>query len=181
MKNRSIITIFAFLAVILLAFGCIKDSEEVINTDQEVFFQVTYINYAFGKQASGFFIDKTGAVKTYQGEAKWDSEALKGQLSDLQMKENLALATITKKQLMLDELKKYTQTISNISTDKFSKRISGGADRGSFMYYAYTFNSAENIYKAVKLAEDGDWVSNNEDANAQIIVDWLKDIQENVF
>lgn len=172
-------TIFILILSVKLA-GCEVANEPTIETNnigQEVFFEVNYINYSWGEQASGFLIDKSGKVNSYKGKAKWYSDESKGQLTESQMKDNLALASIVSTQIQQADLNKYTALISKISTEKYSKKTAVGADMGSYTYIAYIYNSNEKVYKAIKLAEEGDWRMYNEDANAKLITEWLKSIQ----
>jgi hypothetical protein len=162
----------------LLISSCEVDNEPLTTVDgQEVFFEVNYINYAWGEQASGFLIDKFGKVNSYKGKAKWYSDESKGQLTESQMKDNLALASNVSTQIQQTDLIKYTNLISKISVEKYSKKTAVGADMGLYTYIAYTYNASERVYKAIKLAEEGDWRMYNEDPNAKLITEWLKSIQ----
>jgi hypothetical protein len=180
MKHSPIFSKIIILLAFFVSTSCVKEPEILpasIPTDQEVFFEVNYINYAWGEQASSFFINKLGEIKSFKGKIKWNNEASKGQLSELQMKENLDLAKISKKTITISDLSKYSLLIPKITSSNFTKRKAVGADMGGYSYYAYVYNSNEKVYKAIKLAEAGDWESYNEDPNAKIIFDWLKEIQ----
>ena len=91
------------------------------------------------------------------------------------------MAVEKKKEISRSELAKYTSLITSISTEKYSKRNQVGADMGSYTYTAYIYNSDEKVYKAIKLAEEGDWATENLDNNAKLITNWLKEIQVDAF
>lgn len=170
-----------FLGLLLLFLSCIKENAEPQLKGQDVFFEINFTNFAWGDQASVIYVKSDGSVILNNGKNKFNYEESKGQLTVDQMKENIALATQIKKQLPITELNKYTSLIPNLTDTNFTKRVPAGADKGSFIFTAYKYNANENIYKAIKLAEDGDWVSNNTDPNAIIITEWLKSIQEDIF
>lgn len=181
MKNLNFIgkLFFMFFGLVLLA--CEKEVPNAkLDAAQEVFFEVNYINFAWGKQVGGFLIDNTGAVKKIT-DPKYLAEENKGQLTESQVKEKLALAVEKKKEISRSELAKYTSLITSISTEKYSKRNQVGADMGSYTYTAYIYNSDEKVYKAIKLAEEGDWATENLDNNAKLITNWLKEIQVEAF
>jgi hypothetical protein len=178
MGNTAVLknTILLFTGLFLVSCE-VEKAPIAIPVGQEVFFEVSYINFAWGEQASVLFIKSNGEVMFNKGKNKYESEDSKGQLTEAQLKENLALAKTTKKQIPLNELEKYSSLISELTDSNFSKKTSGGADRGSFVYTAYKYSEPEKIYKAIKLAEEGDWSSANLDPNAKKITNWLKTLQ----
>ncbi len=177
MKKLNLLSKLFLLTIGIGLLGCVKEEPQAkLDASQEVYFEVNYINFAWGKQVGGFLIDNTGAVKKIK-DPKYLAEENKGQLTQNQIKEKLALATEKKKEINLTELAKYTSLITSISSTNFSKRTQAGADMGSFTYTAYIYNDAEKVYKAIKLAEAGDWASENLDNNAKTITKWLKEIQ----
>ncbi len=184
MKRRKIIKLIPILGIALFSMGCVKESSVIEATkvaDQEVFFEVSYVNFAWGKQANGFFIDNAGNTKIFQGELKWKNSEMKGKLSETEMKDNLSLATISKKIVSADEFSKYTAILPILTDTQLSKKTSGGADRGSTVYYAYKFDKSTKTYTAIFLAEEGDFNMQNKDANAVKVTEWLKKIQIEAF
>lgn len=181
MKKLNFIGKYFLMVFVLVVMGCEKEAPNAkIDAAQEIFFEVNYINFAWGKQVGGFLIDNTGAVKKIT-DPKHLAEDHKGQLTENQVKEKLAIAVEKKKEISPSELGKYTSLINSISTDKYSKRNQVGADMGSYTYIAYIYNKDEKVYKAIILAEEGDWSMENLDNNAKIITKWLKEIQEDTL
>ena len=183
MKRDKILKLIPVIGLAFISLSCIKEEAEVtpIARSQEVLFEVSYINFAWGEQASVFYVKSDGEVKYQNGKPKYNSADSKGKLTEAELKENLALATINKKQIASSELTKYSSLISSLKDDSFSKRTSVGADMGTYIYTAYQFNETEKVYYSIKLAEDGDWVSFNQDPNAKIITTWLKSLQVEVY
>lgn len=181
MKKLNFVNKIVLMFLGIVFFSCEKETVEAkIDANQEVFFEVNYINFAWGKQEGGFMIDKTGAVKKITA-LKHLAEEHKGYVTEAQMKEKLLFATEKKKEIAANELLKFTDLIPAIKSDNFSKRTNVGADMGAYTYYAYVYNANEKVYKAIKLAEFGDWTTENLDTNAKKITVWLKELQVEAF
>jgi hypothetical protein len=183
MKRNKILKLIPFVGLVFLSLTCEKEEDAVTPkaSGQEVFFEVTYINFAWGEQASVFYVKSDGTVKYQKGKPIHFSENSKGQLTESELKENLALATINKKQIPTAELNKYSAMINDLKSVSFSKKIQAGADMGAYTYTAYQFSETEKVYRAIKLAEEGDWTSYNLDPNAKVITEWLKSLQTEVY
>ena len=183
MKRNKILKLIPFVGLVFLSLTCEKEEAIVAPkaNSQEVLFEVSYINFAWGEQASVFYVKSDGTVKLQNGKPRYLSDELKGQLTEVQIKENLALATSTKKQIATTELTKYSALIGDLKKESFSKRIQNGADMGAYTYTAYQFSETEKVYNAIKLAEEGDWSSYNLDPNAKVITAWLKSLQNEVY
>lgn len=182
MKRNKILKLLPFIGLVFLSLTCEKEATVAPKLDtQEVLFEVSYINFAWGEQASVFYVKSDGTVKYHNGKPKYFSENSKGQLTEVELKENLALASTTKKQIATTELDKYSALIANLKEESFSKKTQVGADMGAYTYKAYQFSETEKVYRAIKLAEEGDWTSYNLDPNAKILTEWLKSLQTEVY
>ena len=58
------------IAGVLLLPAC-SNEEFPVPDDQEIFFEVNYVNYAWGFQNDGFLIDKMGRVRTFDKPKEW--------------------------------------------------------------------------------------------------------------
>lgn len=175
-------TIYLSLILFSVSFGCtdleIDSAKKSGLLDQEVYFEVTYKNKAWGNRHEGFIVDKSGEVKAYKNPENWnEAHDNKGILTATQMKENIDKTVVTKVKVDAVKLKAFTDKIPNITATDFTKRIAIGNDLGQTIYYAYTYDSSTNTYLPILLSETGDWKSENKDIRAIEITKWLTDIQ----
>ncbi len=175
-------TILSIL-ILTLAFslGACSDDSEQIATGQNIYFEVNYVNFAWGKQFKGILIDKDGKIRTYDKPTKWNIVSEKTELSVSQMEENIASATLSEKTVSLSELKENIARISTIVPGNFSKPVNGGADRGTTSFFAYRYDEARSVYIPVLLGETGDLEVSSMDKSSTEISAWLNGILAKVY
>ena len=71
MKSKIHVLQIIFLLITTSLSACNQETIET-STDQEIFFEVNHINFAWGKQFRGFLIDKSGQIRTYDNPVKWN-------------------------------------------------------------------------------------------------------------
>ena len=163
------------------SLGACSDDSGQIATKQNIYFEVTYINFAWGKQFKGILIDKDGKIRTYDKPAKWNTASEKTELSVTQMEENVANTTLSVKTVSTTELKENIGKINAIAAGNFSKPVNGGADRGTTSFFAYRYDEARSVYIPVLLGETGDLEVSSMDKSSIEISAWLNGILAKVY
>lgn len=167
-------------SMLLVLLNC-SDAETIPPAGQEILFGVSYVNYAWGKQNRGFFINQKGQVYTYNNPAKWNFPQEDASLSEVLMKENLSASQLKDTIISATEVKKFASVLYDIREDRFSPRTAKGADMGSTTYYAFRFDPDSKTYKPVLLALYGDFETQNLDLNAVEITNWLKTLTASLY
>ncbi len=165
--------------VIFLVFSFLScDDESILYDGAVVYFSHYYINYAWGYNHSGFFVDNEGNLKKFSQPENWHFLTNEGYISASKMEENLKQCTITGS-VSKKELSNYVYKMHLIVEGNYSERKNEMFDAGSVASYCYKYDRTTQMYKAVLLDVYGDWAQTNYDKNAQSIDAWLKSIKVN--
>jgi hypothetical protein len=175
MKSIRLITICLFLTSCCVS-GCKKNI--VINENQALLFQVDYLNYAWGYQHSGFFIDNKGNVLTYKNPQEWNFPDKNFNLSESQVHENFVKCSNSGIKIPAEELNKFSLHIKNISSSKVTALKNVAADAGSLEYICYQFSEESGMYKGSLIKMEGDFTCENLNFYSKKVVEWLKDIND---
>ncbi|HOB84177.1 MAG TPA: hypothetical protein PK521_09420 [Bacteroidales bacterium] len=166
--------ILILLLVLVSLAGCRKNF--TLSDDQEVLFQYEYRNHAWGKQHSGYFIDKKGNILIYNNPEEWNNPDNDLMIYQDKLHENLDRCTISDKIIPLYELEKFTRHIPNISSSKVSAVRNTGADMGSHKFICYKFDETFHVYKGYLIKMEGDNTCENLNFYSKKIVSWMKEI-----
>jgi hypothetical protein len=177
MKSSFKKTIFFALLVMAMP-GCKKNY--IISDKQAILFQFEYINYAWGYQHNGFYIDNEGNVLTYNNPENWNFPDNNSRLSEAQILENLGKCTRTSIKISQDELQKYSNYIRNIASSKVTALRNIGADAGSLEFLCYQFFEDSETYKSYIIKRDGDFTCENLNFYSKKVVTWMKDINNSL-
>lgn len=171
-------------AVLLLSFfafvGCDEGTVEG-STEQQIYFEVSYTNSAWGKQFKGFIIDRDGQIRLYENPAKWNQVNGKNGLTLGQIKENILNTTRASTSIPAADLKNYISKSITIGDSAFSKPVSGGADRGITSFYVYHYDKETQVYKSVLINQTGDIETFNKDKSAVEVSTWLSTVLAQVY
>jgi hypothetical protein len=165
--------LFVVVALLLLFSGCRKG---FITANQEIWFQVEYVNYAWGYQHDGFLIDMSGNVLVYDNPGSWNFPDENMNLTEQEMEENLKLCSPSGLKIPEAELARYSSYIPNIAASKLTSPKQTAADAGSISFICYQING-DNIYKGNLVRQEGDWTRENLNFYSKRVVAWLKEIQ----
>ena len=167
MKSKILSLLFIFLLI-----GCEKD-EFFTNSDQEIYFRVDAINFAWIFYHAGFMIDSSGYVRGYNLPKVWNWEDSLGYIAKSKMKENIGqLDTIITK-INRDTLKKYINKIKKASRGPITDPVTQMFDAGTTRYSAYLFDSGSQKYKEVIIKQIGDQFIDNKSPEANQIYNWI--------
>lgn len=170
------------LVALVMLFSC-QSSQDETPTEQpelpaelEVLFQYEYINWAWGYQHSGWFIDNHGKRRKFDisESGNWKNTDSDGYISKDDLAFNFAKATEITQQISLSVVVQNEQLISGTVDGDLSEPESGGADMGAFAYFCYAWNEELQMYKKQLLSVEGDWTQHNISQEAIALTHWLK-------
>jgi hypothetical protein len=169
--------LFTLLFLTLIISGCKKNIS--INEKQSILFQVDYVNYAWGYQHNGIIIDNEGNVLSYKNPQSWNFTDNELNITEAQVRENMAICLNSVKKISSDELNKYAGYIKNISSSKVTAPKNVAADAGSLVYTCYQYSEKSGTYKGSIIKTEGDFTSENLNFYSKKVTAWLKSIYDN--
>ncbi len=170
--------LYFWLGILFIALEGCNEPLPGDTATQEVFFEMSYTNFAWLKQHQGFLIDKDGRIGTYDSPEKADSRE---QISIQHMKTIQQSLHWLPQPVGKEELRRYASKIKEIKQYELSPGIGMGNDQGSYRYYAFLYDEKLEVYTQVLLAEAGDVQRSNPDSAAIAITAWLKQLQQQVY
>ena len=162
------------LATMLMA-GCKKNY--AVNEKQHILFQYEYVNYAWGYNHEGFFIDDEGNIMTYKNPEGWIFHDQNYNLTENQLDENISKCTKSEITISKEELVRLSSHIRNIASSKVTAIKSAGADAGTSVFICYEFNEESSLYKGFLIKMEGDFSCENLNFYSKKVSLWLKDIK----
>lgn len=179
MKTRSFLIALCLLFAALMLPACSGD-EITVSDEQEIFFEVNYVNYAWGFQNNGFLIDKSGRVHTFDKPKDWKF-AGSGPITLAEMDARLSKTTIANYTVPAGELGQYIDKLKRVSDKEFTDPVNAGADMGASAYYVYRYDASTKTYNAVLLQSVGDNNVYNKDSDAKEIAEWLVKVRQKLL
>lgn len=169
---------FVFILAVFSSGGCKKNN--AINENQQILFQYDYINYAWGYQHFGFFIDNEGNILTYKNPQTWNYPDENFTLTEFQLRENSENCVNTGEKINPDELEKYAGYIKNISLSKITALKNVAADAGAGQYICYLYSGVSGTYKGTLIKMEGDFTCENLNFYSKRVSAWLKGINDTI-
>jgi len=180
---KSILSFIAYVistfTIIIFTSSCNKDDSNR-NTQNlgHILFQYDYVNWAWGYQHAGWFIDSSGNVKGYNLPHNWKyADSLGYILKDsleLNYNNTDTLLFQVEKQELLEKAKMIEKTING----KLSAKTHTAFDAGSAVLYCYYWDRKKGAYKIIFLAESGDFEQHNLDTSGIALSNWLISIMD---
>jgi uncharacterized Fe-S cluster protein YjdI len=174
--------VFLYLTIVTVAVliftGCKKNY--TVSNDVELYFQMDYLNYAWGYQHSGYIIKGNGEVLTYDNPEKWNFPDSNFIITADQVAENLAMCSPAGIAIPVNELAKYTSHIGNIASSKVSALRNVAADAGSTQFICYEVSGEEKNYKGYLIKMEGDFTCENLNFFSKKVVSWMKEISSSL-
>jgi hypothetical protein len=167
--------LLSVILMFLAAPGCKKNHS--LNENQQILFQFDYLNYAWGYQHHGFFIDSEGNVLKYSNPEGWNFPDSELNLSAAKTEENISKCIPAGISIDKDELLRYASYINNISQSKVTAIKNAGADGGTSQYICYQFSANSGTYKGHIVKMEGDFTCENLNYYSKKVALWMKDIQ----
>lgn len=175
MRTVLVISIALVLAGCQLLVDSGSDDESI---DQKILFEIERTNYAWGFVHRGIYVDSTGAVYRYdRGSEPW------------QAKRDSSFTEVE----LLDKYSRGRERIGQIDAETLSERvawISAAAqgrlttpnfacnDAGVLSFLAYRYDAQTGHYTPVVLRQSGDRFRENQAAQAEQLVTWLRTLDD---
>lgn len=172
-------TLTIYLPIIIFAIaaaGCKKNLSPV--NDQQLMFQMDYINYAWGYQHSGFLMDGEGKIYTYENPVSWNFPDANFNLSEDQVAANIQFSTNSGR-VSREEVAKFGSYIDNIAMGKISGLKNTGNDEGTIQFICYRA-SGNGSYKGTLIRMEGDFTCENLNFYSRKVVTWLREINTSI-
>lgn len=153
MKNTLLL-----LCIVLGTITFAACDDEPKNADvQEIYFETSYRNAAWGLQSSGTFIDEKGKEHAYNLPNQWYTCDSLGEISKADLMLNLKNCNSIARTVNSDTLNVMIAQINALNTDSISQEGISTADYGSKNYYAYKYNAVTNKYQRILIKSIGDY------------------------
>ena len=173
MKFQSKIIIIFLIALFMT--GCNKN--HVVTEKQHILFQYQYINYAWGYNHEGFFIDDKGNIMTYKNPEGWNFHDQNYNLTENQLNENISKCVNSDIKISREELARFSSYIDNIASSKITAMKNVAADAGTSVFICYNFVEESSIYNGFLIKMEGDFTCENLNFYSKKVSLWLKDIR----
>jgi hypothetical protein len=149
--------------------------------DQPVFFEYRYLNNAWGVADQGWLIDSQGKQRGFDfpEEYRWPDST--GHISLEDLNHNLGQTDTLIQVVSRKKFDKYARLIRGAAEGSLGERRQVGADMGSATLSCYAYDPETGTYQYVLLAAKGNLEQFNQSAEAEKLVDWLKDLDGLMF
>ncbi len=141
--------------------------------EQEYLFEFYHINFAWGFQMSGMYIDKQGNVYTYNHSHSPWKPSRDNLLTVNDLQEKYAHKKEHVNSIEQSQLHNMYKLIERAGTGKISAPKRRCADFGAGSYSAYMYNKESMSYIPVLLYQFGDVAKKNLSEEAEILYEWL--------
>jgi hypothetical protein len=180
MKKRIVAFLYALSGFMPVVSSC-NDLPSATATDQAIYFEVNYVNHAWGEQYKGFLVGKDGKIGTYDNPSlasvPIDSESFTADKID----EKWSMSRISAAVPDLGSFSSNVSKIPQLKETTLTKPVQRGADMGATSYYAYRFDRETSTYRRILLKQTGDFEIGNTDPEAVAVADWLAQVSKEIY
>ncbi|MBP1640271.1 MAG: hypothetical protein H6Q17_1854 [Bacteroidetes bacterium] len=166
--------IYLLFTVVLLLAGCSSSA----TYEKKAYFELSYLNYAWGYVRQGWLIDEDGRVLSFHNPKTWNSDEDGGYITQDALSNNILYCDSTIRTIPLATLSHYRSLIPSALSGKISDNGWVGCDGGTVSYICYYYDSTKGKYKKVVLKQSGDYSCENVSASAQSIITWMESISK---
>jgi hypothetical protein len=175
-------TIVYFLAFgFIIASSCTHSGKSAPQApiSQRVLFQQSFVNYAWGYQNRGWFVDNQGTMKAYRvTNAEYWVRPDSGYISVDDLLSNYAQADRIIYEIPANELRQKYGLIASAASGEISERSRSAYDAGLVQFSCYWWNPDRGMFKEILLSLSGDWSQNNLSPAAMELDSWLKRLNQ---
>jgi|APLak6261658528_1056013.scaffolds.fasta_scaffold27234_1 hypothetical protein len=163
--------LYLLLISLFLISNTVKSSPQNNNSFGNIIFDCYYLNFAWGYQLNGFYINKDGEIFQYNRENndRWITK-------DEKLTEQVLYDKYKNKQLVgkieLHDLENKKRLINKAALGKLSKKHTA-YDAGERSCVTYLFNPKTERYTEIMLGSSGDFEQINSSNEAQKLIRWL--------
>lgn len=167
------------LGIFLTSFSCEKNTASTSeDLEQQIFFELEYINFAWGAQLNGCYMDGSGNVFCYDysnlapNQSFWQpNDSGLYTLEELTQKYQPAKTLLRK--VPISKLTEKARLIAGASEGQFSPIHAVGADFGKQSLLCYVYNPDTERYRRILITVRGDFEYDNLSPEAEELRIWL--------
>jgi len=194
LRNNQIFIIAASILVAFAISACVAEQTENATGDdstsdtlppvnspalgQKILFEYTYINFAWGFQCYGYYVDSGGNVWKYrygEDDGIWQPED-PNNLSESQLLGKYSHNPVLAATVDRETVHQMAALIPAAAAGELTDRRNEANDMGSIVYLAYTFDPSSRLYHPVRLLIGGDWYAKNDAPEADSLLKWFRTI-----
>ena len=154
-----------------------KAAQDAIS--QRVLFQQSFVNYAWGYQNRGWFVDNRGTMKAYRvTDAEYWVRPDSGYISVDDLISNYSLGDKIIYTIPDKELRQKYGLIGAAASGEISERTRSAYDAGLVQFSCFWWDKERGLFKEVLLSLSGDWEQVNLDPAAIELDNWLKQLNQ---
>lgn len=136
----------------------------------------SYINFAWGFQLRGIFVDRDGRVYRFDNSGTRPSLASGPEFSEAELAAKYGERTTLVRTVPREQLDEMTRLIPAAAKGRLSDRTSPARDSGSLASLCYVFDATRGSYRKVELDVKGDWEYHNLAPEARRLAAWLESL-----
>jgi hypothetical protein len=146
------------------------------DSGQRILFEMEYVNFAWGHQHRGFYVDSDGGVWTYDvSGTPWEPARHDAYtLEELEAKYGSRREPLTT--VPARKIEEMRRLIESASRGGLTEPVGNCADFGSITYRAFEYDADGSLYRPVLLYQAGDVALKNTSLSAARITGWLMEI-----
>ena len=176
---KPLLTRIVTISLLILSLaGCKKNLS--VSDKQSILFQFDYLNYAWGYQHNGFYIDNNGNVLKYNNPENWNFPDNDKILTKNQVEENISKCVQADIKISNEELQKYINYIDNIASSKVTAVKNVAADAGASEYICYQYSENSGYYKGSLIKLEGDFTCENLNFFSKKVYTWMKEVSNSI-
>ena len=155
-----------------------SSTSETDNHTQKYLFEVEYVNFAWGGQYNGIYIDREGRVFSYDPSCPNSTfqRPEKGVYTRAMLDDKYSGYCVQIGTVDGETLARMTALVGPASQGQYTERENTCYDAGGTAFNAFLFDAETGLYQTVLLRQCGDWSWRNTSAEAATLFDWLKQV-----
>lgn len=175
---------FGGLSVVAACSSYMARGPQEYKIDQLVIFHHSFVNYAWGYQNRGWFIDKDGYMKAYTVRSTNDWTFIgrngpdSGYISHDSLMDNYFEADKIIYKIPPKELYDKFLLIPWAAAGELSPRTRSAYDAGLVDFACYWWDESRQKFKYILLSQSGDWSQTNLEPSAIELDHWLKSLNQ---
>jgi hypothetical protein len=143
--------------------------------EQKFLCERSYINFAWGYQHSGTYVDSDGGVYRFKAERQVNPKQ-KGAVTEAELEAKYTQGRTLLRTVPTDDIARMRGLIADASKGSYSEKVQRAADAGATVISCYLYDENARTYKAIELDVRGDWSYRNVSPAAGQLTEWLTTI-----
>jgi hypothetical protein len=165
--------IIIFLLSFLGICACSSDSQ----FNKRIYFELSYLNYAWGYVHQGWVIDQDGKVYSFRNPKQWNMPDEEGYIKHNDLNNNRLYCDSIINTVDSKSLNYFVSLIPSVAYKSVTDKKWTGCDAGVLSYCCYYYDPTKGKYKQIILKESGDYSRENTSQYAEAISNWMSTIQ----